>query len=89
MRCTSSQHSRNFDKDNKLLVSLATIARLMHLQDKLLSETLGAVPRENTLEVKVLIPGWMNRKQAIDSHKSEWRSAASQRANLGLGAMRR
>lgn len=82
MCCTSSRHSGKLDKGSKLLVSLATLPRLMCLQDKLLSETLGAVPRDNTWEVKAFTPGWMNRKQAIDNLESERRSATSLRAKL-------
>lgn len=89
MCCTSSRHSGKFNKGSKLLVSLATIPRLTCLQDKLLSEISGAVPRDNDLEVKAFTSGWTNRKQAIDNLESEWRSATSLRAKLGLGAVRR
>lgn len=94
MLCTDSEGravlpAGKSDKGRKLLVSLVTIPRLMCLQNKLLSETLGAVPRDNTWEVKAFTPGWMNRKQAADNLDSEQRPATAPRAKLGLRTVRR
>lgn len=58
----------------------------MCLQDKQLSETLGAVPRDNTLEVKAFTPGRTNRNQAMDNLESERRCATALRAKPGVGA---
>lgn len=85
----SSRHSGKFDKGSKLLASLAAIPRLMCLQDKLLSEASGAVPRDNTLEVKAFAPGWTNTKQARENLEGERRSATSLSTKLGVGAMRK
>lgn len=62
-RCkgTSSRHAEKFEKGRKLLVPLATQVKI-HLQAKLLSESLGAVPRDNTLEAKAFTPRWTDNR---------------------------